>query len=320
MKIKPQLAEDAILDQVRFPCVVQPKIDGVRAMNLGGTLTGRSLDPFDGFGVTDYFSHPDFLGLDGEMILGSNERCGNRLCNMTTGAMGRFKGVTEMADLYWNVFDYLRPDTIELPYMERYARLYAYVQDMQSNWSNFRIRVVPLKLVFNETQLRDVIAEHAEDGYEGTIIRNPNAIYKPGRATKKGQELWRVKPWGDFEILVTSITEGNANGNEAKTNTLGRTERSSAQAGMVPNGQVGSIQGTLVHDLVVNGGSKVIPAGTLITAGSGKMTAGEAGYYFRNPDELIGQYAKVKTMLHGVKDLPRFPTFESIRLKQDMLI
>ena len=45
MSFKPQLAEDAVLDKVIFPCLVQPKIDGVRAMNLEGTLTGRSLDP-----------------------------------------------------------------------------------------------------------------------------------------------------------------------------------------------------------------------------------------------------------------------------------
>ena len=34
MTIKPQLAEDAILEKVKFPCIVQPKIDGVRALNL----------------------------------------------------------------------------------------------------------------------------------------------------------------------------------------------------------------------------------------------------------------------------------------------
>ncbi len=315
MNIKPQLAEDAILDQVRFPCIVQPKIDGVRAMNLGGTLTGRSLDPFKGFGITDHFSHPDFIGFDGEMTLGDNASCGNRLCSMTTGAMGRFKGVTEMADMHWWVFDYLRPETIELPYIERYKHMLRRL-DYMGGLS--RVRAVPLSFAFDAEHLRDFITKHADDGYEGTIIRNPHAIYKPGRATEKGQELWRVKPWGDFEILVTGITEGNANSNEAKTNTLGRTERSSAQAGMVPNGQVGSIQGTLVKDLVVNSGSKVIPAGTPVTAGSGKMTADEAAYYFTHPDEIVGHFAKIKTMLHGVKDLPRFPTFESLRLKQDM--
>jgi DNA ligase-1 len=151
-----------------------------------------------------------------------------------------------------------------------------------------------------------------------TIIRNPNAVYKEGRATKKGQELWRVKPWGDFEILVTGVTEGQKNENDAKTNTLGRTERSSAQDGMVPNGQVGSIQGTLVADLVVNGGSLTLKAGTPVTAGSGKLTIVEATRCFEDQSLIVGHTVKVKTMLHGVKDLPRFPTYLSHRLPQDM--
>ena len=48
--MKPQLAEDAILDAVRFPCIAQPKIDGVRALNLNGTLTGRR---FVGVGICE---------------------------------------------------------------------------------------------------------------------------------------------------------------------------------------------------------------------------------------------------------------------------
>lgn len=316
MSLKPQLAEDAILDKVVFPCLVQPKLDGVRALNLNGTLTGRSLDPFPGTGITEYFSRPELLGLDGEMILGDDPTA-ERLCSLTTGAMGRFNGVTEMADLYWYVFDYVKPDTVNLPYHARYTLLENRVRQLQL-LGHFRIQLMPRVIVDNREQLDDVIAHYSTMGYEGTIIRNPNAIYKEGRATKKNQELWRVKPWGDFEILVTGITEGNRNENEAKKNTLGRTERSSAQAGMVPNGQVGSIQGTLVRDLVVNGGALTIPAGTAITAGSGKMTYEDASWYFDYPTEIIGHYAKIKTMTYGVKDLPRFPTFESLRLIEDM--
>ena len=43
-----------------------------------------------------------------------------------------------------------------------------------------------------------LIAEH---GFEGTIIRNPRSVYKAGRSTQEGQ-LWRVKPWGDFESIA----------------------------------------------------------------------------------------------------------------------
>jgi DNA ligase-1 len=312
--MKPQLAEDAILDDVRFPCIVQPKIDGVRALNLNGTLTGRSLDPFKGFGITEYFSRPEFVGLDGEMILGDNPACGERLCSLTTGAMGRFKGVDEMPDLTWWVFDLVAEDARHRGYQRRYEMLRYHVECVLNHP---RIKLVPATPVETREHLDRLIAYHSAQGYEGTIIRNPDAPCKQGRATQKGQELWRVKPWGDFEILVTGITEGQINGNKAKKNTLGRTERSSAKAGMIPNGQVGSIQGVLLNDFVVNG-KVLFKKGLEVTAGSGEMSVAEATAYFEDQSSIVGKIAKIKTMTHGVKDLPRFPTFVSLRMKEDM--
>ena len=316
MTVKPQLAEDAILDQVKFPCIVQPKIDGVRALNLNGTLTGRSLKPFEGFGITDYFSHKDFVGLDGEMTLGNKPNCGERLCSLTTGAMGRFQGVTEMPDLHWWVFDLIDENTRSKSYLRRYEMLSAYLGDLRSA---DRVHLVPMFMAMGPAELQGYISHYFDLGYEGTIIRNPKAPYKPGRATQKGQELWRVKPWADAEILVTGITEGEVNMNEAKKNALGRTERSSAKAGMVPNGQVGSIQGVLLADFHCPiTGKLLFPKGLPVTVGSGEMTVAEAEYYFRNPNEIVGHIVKFKHMTHGVKDKPRFPTYMSHRLPQDM--
>lgn len=312
--MKPQLAEDAILLDVNFPCIVQPKIDGVRALNLNGTLTGRSLDPFKGFGITEYFSRPEFVGLDGEMILGNNPACTERLCSLTTGAMGRFKSVTEMPDLTWWVFDLIAEDTRHRPYQNRYEMLRHYIESVLQHP---RIKLVPMYEVQGPNELQRFINEFAEAGYEGTIIRNPRASYKEGRATQKGQELWRVKPWADAEILVTGITEGQINANEVKKNTLGRTERSSAKDGMIPNGQVGSIQGTMLEDFVVNG-KVLFKKGLPITVGSGEMSVKEAEHYFKNPHKIVGHIVKFKHMTHGVKDLPRFPTYVSHRMKEDM--
>lgn len=313
--MKPQLAEDAQLDKVIYPCWVQPKIDGVRAMNLQGTLTGRSLDPFAGYGVTEYFSHPIFLGFDGEMTLGNTPNSRERLCSLTTGAMGRFKGVTEMPDLHWWVFDHVTSDSVNLPYERRYEYLRGQVEALRHP----RVHIVPVFKINNSWALNDRIARLFDQGYEGAIIRNPRAAYKPGRATQKGQELWRVKSWADAEILVTGITEGDMNSNEAEKNTLGRTKRSSAKAGMVPNGQVGSIQGTLLEDFHCPITKTLLfRKGLAITVGSGEMTVKEAEYFHKNPTKIIGQIAKFKHMTHGVKDLPRFPTYVSLRLKQDM--
>lgn len=315
MNVKPQLAEDAQLDKVIFPCIAQPKIDGVRALNLQGTLTGRSLDPFEGFDITEFFSRPKFMGLDGEMTLGNNPACRNRLCSLTTGAMGRFKDVTEMADLHWWVFDYVTPETYRLGYLKRYQLL----DERVAKLSHPRIKLVPLDVCESPAELKAVIARHADHGYEGTIIRNPSAAYKPGRATQKEQQLWRVKPWSDSEMLVTGITEGESNQNVAKKNTLGRTERSSAKAGKVPNGQVGSIQGTMLADFFDPiTGELMFAKGLPITIGSGKMTVVDAAYYFAHPEEIVGHIVKFKHMTHGVKDLPRMGGYISHRLKQDM--
>lgn len=314
MRIKPQLAEDANLDAVIFPCGVQPKIDGVRAMDLDGTLTGRSLDPFEGFGITDYFSGL-FTGGDGEMTLGDKPNSDERLCSLTTGAMGRFNDVTEMADLHWWLFDLVEEDTVNLPYGQRYDKL-TYAVGVANHK---RIHLVPMEIAHNRAELNAIIARFFTEGYEGAIIRNLNAKYKEGRATKKNQELWRVKSWADFEILVTGITEGQVNQNEAKKNTLGRTERSSAKDGMVPNGQVGSIQGTLISDVHCPiTGKLLFKKGLPITAGSGNMTVKEAIDYWQNPHKIVKHFAKIKHMTHGVKDLPRFPTYMSHRLKADM--
>lgn len=310
---KPALATDAILELVQFPCWVQPKIDGVRALNRTGRLTGRSLDEFKGYLISDFFSRPGFLHLDGEMILGNKPNCTDRLCSATTGAMGRFDGITEMADIHWWVFDLL--DYPMDPYSQRYARLEGRV-----DWlAHPRVHLVPYKVCNSLPELLAAIAAYAEAGYEGTIIRNPNAPMKEGRATKKGQEIWRVKPWADAEILVTGITEGNKNANEAKTNSLGRTERSSSMAGLIPNGQVGSIQGTLLADFIDPISGKLLFAkGLEITVSSGEMSVAEAEHYFQNPSEIVGHIVKFKHMTHGVKDQPRFPTYISHRLPQDI--
>jgi DNA ligase-1 len=311
---KPSLAEDAILDKVQFPCWVQPKIDGVRAMNINGTLTGRSLDPFEGFGITEFFSKQHFVGFDGEMTLGDNPAA-DGLCRLTTGAMDRFKGVSEMPDLHWWVFDYIHGDLVKQPYSMRYQ----FLSDMVISLGHPRVHLVPYWEVQGPEGLQTVMADFASQGFEGTIIRNPRAPFKEGRATQKGQELWRIKPWADAEILVTGITEGNKNGNEAKRNTLGRTERSSAQAGLIPNGQVGSIQGRLVADFHCPiTGKRLFEKGLEVTVGSGEMTVKEAEYYFRNQHEIVGHLVKFKHMTHGVKDKPRFPTYVSHRLPQDM--
>lgn len=316
--MKPQLAEDADLDRVIYPCGVQPKFDGVRAgiySPIG--LTGRSLDPFAGYGITEYFSRPEWLGYDGEMVLGDNPYSTERLCNLTSGAMGKFKGITEMADLHWHLFDYLTPETVKLPYIARYGML----RDRLAKWTpgGKRLHIVPMDFAQNRKELDRLIQNHIELGAEGTIIRNLNALPKEGRPTKTGQQLWRVKSWVTGEIRVEEIIQGESNRNAPKTNSLGKMERSSAKAGKVPNGQIGSLKGPLLEDLIhPHTGICLLKQGTMVTVSRGEMDASEAKAWFEDQSQILGWAATFKSMPHGMKDVLRMPTFKSKRLPADM--
>lgn len=313
--MKPQLANDANFATLPYPVFGMPKIDGVRALHTTGQLTGRSLDPFKGSGVTEMFSDATLQGFDGEMVLGPDPKA-DRLCSLTTGAMGAFKGITEAPDLHWWLFDMLTPGTVDLTYSERYLMLQAKLSGMGHDP---RLHLVPAKIVNNEAEARALYAEYLEAGYEGIIFRNPRAKAKPGRPGKALQELVRAKPWMDSEMLVTGITEGFKNNNEKKTNTLGKSERSSAKVGLVPNGMVGSLQGTLLEDICSPVTGRLLFAkGLAVTISPGKMTDVEAADYFQNQHKIVGKVVKFQHLAHGTKDLPRMGGFLSLRLAADM--
>jgi DNA ligase-1 len=212
----------------------------------------------------------------------------------------------------WWIFDYLEHPSHT--YMQRYVA----AREAVAQSGDDRLRLVPYKVLLNRAEVDAYMALCLDEGFEGLILRNPNATYKEGRATSKGQQLWRIKPWGDFEIKVTRLEEGAKNTNEAKTNELGRTERSSAKAGLVPNGEIGAIYGIILNDVLDHHGRVLFEKGREIKAGSGEMTVAEAKAWFEDPSHIVGHIAKIKHMTHGVKDEPRFPTFVSKRLAEDM--
>lgn len=82
-----------------------------------------------------------------------------------------------------------------------------------------------------------------------------------------------MKPWADAEILVTGITEGEVSTNEAKKNALGRTERSSAKAGMVASGQI-DIRGVVLADFRGHSPASCCSPGLPVTVGSGGIDRG----------------------------------------------
>jgi len=311
--MKPMLADDWDESKVRFPVLVEPKIDGVRAVSHFGKLTGRSLKPFGNKHVTRIFSHSMFLGFDGEMA--AENECHPDLCRLTTSALASHEGEPW---IMWHLFDLVRLDTKALPYVQRMQLLVQEVARIKAldPVMGAHLRVVDYVVCDTLEELKARADIHLIAGYEGSIIRDPSGVHKSGRSTIREGGLLRIKMFKDAEIVVTRVVEERTNLNEAKTNALGHTERSTHQDTMVPNGMVGGIYGTLLEDIVI--GDKVWAKGQEILVAPGRMTDEEAKFYLLHPAAIAGKVVKFQYFAHGVKDKLRFPTFQSIRMKEDI--
>jgi DNA ligase-1 len=312
--IKPMLASDADLSKLKYPVIIQPKIDGARALNLDGNLTGRSLKPHRNKHVAQVFSKPQFLGLDGEMMVG--RPTDSDLCRNTTSALSSIKGEPSVT---WAVFDYLIPGVIGLRYEDRLKALHDFLQSPAGHAIGRFVYLVESKLVFGLQELLDQESQWLDEGYEGLIVRDPNGLHKQGRSTVKEGGLLRVKRFIEVNATVLELIEGQTNGNEAKLNELGLTERSSHQANMAPNGMLGKMICRLDEDVLDPGNPSTVlfPKGMIITVSPGNMPHSERLRYWLHPGELVLQQVKVKMFPKGVKDKPRFPTFVALRMESD---
>lgn len=308
---------DAFLDRVTFPCIVQAKIDGTAAYNRHGNLVGRSLKPHENTHTTQTWSVPELHGFCGEMTTGSDPT-GNDLCRITSGDLRRHEG---QPDIYWWIFDYCTDATKDLPYTDRMCLAYEAFDSLSPDLQYLaaKIKFIPSTLVQNMEELLALEQKYLDMGYEGIIIRDPKAPFKYGRCGKTFMGAWRVKRFIDAEAIVTSIEEGRTNQNEAKTNLLGRTERSTMQENMLPNGLVGNLQGKVLKDVLDPQTKQVLLyAGQEITISPGKMPHDLRKFYFENQSEIVGKISKFKFFPKGHKDKPRFPTWETLRSEVDM--
>lgn len=315
--MKPMMATDYDESKLRFPVITQPKIDGVRGVNFFGNLTGRSLKAHKNKYTTKFYSHSCLVGLDGE--LAANYECHPDLCRLTSSALSTIEG--EPFTLWW-LFDYITPQTIKRPYKERYDALVDRIRELYSInnevWQH--LRVVESVLCENLEQLLECDAKWLEMGYEGTIIRDPEGLYKQGRSTVREMGLLRIKRFIESEAIIMEVVEGETNLNEAQINELGKTFRTSHKDGKIPNGMVGSLLCKQLGDVFDpnNPEVKLLEDGQDIIVSPGTLTEQEKKFYFENKGHIIGRVTKYKFFPKGMKDKPRFPNHQSFRMESDI--
>lgn len=289
--MKPMLAAKADPNKFILPMTIQAKLDGIRCVIVDGKPLSRTLKEIPNREIFEALSNNPYLeGLDGELVVG-DPTADDAYRKTTSYVMAHEKTGGDWT--FW-VFD--RHDS-NLPFDIRYEEV------SRDTPIGPHIKVLSSITVDNADELNLHEEQAVSQGFEGLILRGPNSLYKYGRGTVKAGDLLKLKRFVDFEATITGVFEEMYNGNEAKTNALGRTERSSVQANKVGKGTLG---GFVVEAL--NGDLK----GVEFRVGTG-FTAEHRADFWRDQDNLIGAVVKVKCFPVGVKEKPRHPVFLGFR-------
>lgn len=289
---------DADLQKLKFPMLLSPKIDGIRALSDNGKLKSRSMKLIPNAKVQSYFGQQAFHGLDGELV------CGNpwdkNLMQQTTSAVMTHGGTPNVT---FHVFDYWDSD-------KEFQQRLAMAEDVEDYWNGIisedtKLRIVPHELILSYEELLHKETQYLELGYEGVMLRRLDGIYKQNRSTLREGILLKVKRFQDSEAVVLDYELLNRNLNEQTKDERGYSKRSTSQDGKVADDLIGSL---LVRDL---------HTGVVFSIGSG-FSESQRYQLFNSRDSLRGQIVKYKSFSIGVKEKPRFPIFLGFRSPLDM--
>lgn len=287
--MKPMLAATTDGKNLRYPLLASPKLDGIRALVIGGVVMSRSMKPIPNLWAQKCFGRPEFNNLDGELIVG--DPVDKLVFNTTSSAMMTIKGSPQVV---FHLFDDFSDPSLG------FSKRLASASRRHAKLRYGPVELVDHEIIYNEMELQMYEENVLMSGYEGVMTRDPDGGYKEGRSTLKQEWLLKLKRFADGEAEIIGMTELMHNANEAKLNELGHKARSSHRSGMVGKNAMGSL---IVRDLV----SKVT-----FEIGTG-FTQADREIYWAMKDDIIGRIAKYKHFPVGAKDKPRFPVFVGFR-------
>ena len=282
--IRPLLSCEVPLDKIKLPVFISTKLDGVRAVVIDSVVYSRSLKPIRNKYVQELFGKPEYNGLDGELVVG--DIYAKDVFQKTTSGVMSAEGTP---DVKFYVFDIC--NTPEETFTARQFILHHKLKSIPSECN-----VVMLNQHYVETlyDLQQYLEDERIKGGEGLICRNPDGKYKYGRSTPKEQLSVKLKFFVRDEFEVIGFEERMHNTNEAKTNELGYTERSSCKENLIPMNTLGS--------LVLKYGDSEFRCGTGFSDAQRKEI-------WDNKESYLGKLASIRYMSVGMDKLPRVPSF-----------
>ncbi len=283
--IRPMLAAqyDDWLLSPKFPIYAQPKIDGVRCLVVNGKPQSRSGKLLPNLELQRLVEEAawNIEGLDGEI-------CGASFQKAHSTAMTADK---PLGNVKFVVFDNWRRD---MPYKDVHLHMVSFFDNYP--WLDWLGRT----MCHSTTDIDAAHARHLRHGYEGTILRSPDAPYKNGKSTAKQGYLIKRKDFKEAEATIVGFNELMQNANESTINELGYAARSSHKAGKVGLEMLGSFD-------VVN------KDGVRFSVGTGFTEVQRKAYWSMGPELLALKTITYKYLDYGIKNRPRHPVFKGFR-------
>lgn len=286
------------------------KLDGVRCLFFGGVAYSRTMKPLPNLQLQQLAKqHQDVLeGCDGEVIAGDifDKGCLQRSVSFCMNA-------DKEDDFVVYLFDKYHPTK---PWLHRYLDLLDKEQQLPARikvLEHFYVRPsVPQIELFSlefSNKLSWVNLELFEqdvlsNGGEGVVVRDAEGKYKLGRSGTKKPELQKLKRMQDAEFEVVGYTQFEHNQNEAYTDEVGNTKRSTSKDGKVLVEQLGSLICKLTD-------------GRTFNVGSG-FTLEQRNALWASKEILVGKIAKVQFFRYSPDGVPLLPVFLDFRHELDM--
>ena len=183
---------------IKFPCFVQPKLDGVRCVVVNYKLYSRNGNRFPELPHIENelkLFNSDNLILDGELYTDDIN------FEKIVGLVKKFKKSEEdeknSEKIYLNVFDYIDN---KLTYDQRMKNLDDF---FEKNKNMKYIKQVKTEECIKEENINDFLEKYTKEGYEGLIIRNKKGKYEEN---SRSINLQKLKKFIDEEFEIIDYT------------------------------------------------------------------------------------------------------------------
>jgi len=174
---------------VGFPCVMQPKLDGVRAVWQNQQLQSKA---------GKVFNHLEHITVE---LLGISQQLDGELYSPTlplpklVALLNKKKlnktELKQMQSVKLHVFDHIADGTFN----QRYKALPAIIAGKQ------HLALVENVWVDDGLQLKAQYDAYLNAAYEGAMIRKPDSLYTAGRS----DALLKLKPFFEAEFIIQNV-------------------------------------------------------------------------------------------------------------------